>query len=399
MTTDKIKSVNISPFMDLIAMQLTPVVQIDFVHGINIQLGTSTVANSATVDTNESRLRLQSGTNSAGSAIFNTKRSAKYRAGQGMIARFTPLFTVGVANSKQIWGIGNVNDGYFIGYNGADFGILHRNATVDTWISQADWNGDEASNGVAFDKIFPWDTTKGYPFQVIYPYLGYGDVHFERQDPSTGVWVRLHTIRYAGSSASVQASNPNLSFYGQCLNSGNTTNLTMMCGSVGLFICGPRNFVGSPKWSTDSSKSSITTETNLLTVKNATTYNTIANRGLIRLVSVTVSSSAASGIAIARLKIGATLGGSPSYAAINGTTGDNGVTITSGNSIASADVAGTTVANGLMVISIVMDNPGNSIIDLIPYEIFIATGETITVSGYSSANATMAASLNWAEDI
>lgn len=43
--------------------------------------------------------------------------------------------------------------------------------------------------------------------------------------------------------------------------------------------------------------------------------------------------------------------------------------------------------------------PGTGIIDLTPFNLFIAPTEILTVSGFSTASATMAAALNWAEDI
>ena len=244
---------NLSAFGDLIAEGKSPVVQMDFVYGINTQTGISTVANSATVDTNLSRLRLQSGTNSAGNAIFNSKKIAKYRQGEGMLARFTPIFATSAASSTQIMGVGNANDGYFFGFSGTAFGILHRNSgtgsLVDTWIAQTAWNQDkcDGSGGSGFT----WDTTKGVPVQIVYPYLGYGNILFYVQNPANGRWILAHIIKYANTLATPQASNPSLFFYAQALNAGNTTNLTMYCGSVGIFITGKRSFVSSPKWAAD----------------------------------------------------------------------------------------------------------------------------------------------------
>jgi hypothetical protein len=88
------------------------------------------------------RLRLQSNTNAAGNASYSSRRAAKYRPGQGITARFTAAFTTGVANSTQIVGVGNATNGYFFGYNGTAFGICHRNGGADTWIAQANFNGD-----------------------------------------------------------------------------------------------------------------------------------------------------------------------------------------------------------------------------------------------------------------
>lgn len=388
---------NMSAFNDLVVTDNTPVIQMDFVYGINTQLGSSTVANSATIDTDSGRLRLQSGTNSAGSAIFQSKRIARYRPGQGMTARFTPLFTTGLANSTQIWGVGSGSDGYFFGYNGTSFGILHRNRTVDTWIPQSSWNGDKC-NGTGASE-FNWDPTKGTPVMIRYAYLGYGDSTFFVQNSNNGRWIQCHTIRFSNTSVSTQVGNPSMVFYGQCLNSGNTTNLTMYCGSIGIFINGPRNFVANPKWAIANNKANVTTETNILTLKNATTYNTITNRGLIRLSSLSLTTNGDKGISTFKFKLNATLGGAPSYTTINGTTADGGVTITSGNSVASYDTAGTTVADGILIYNIVLGDLNSSVLDMIPFDIYLAPGDTLTVSATCTVAAGVSVALNWTEDI
>ena len=391
---------NMSAFGTLETAELTPVVQVDFVHGLNSQIGAGTTANSATVDTSAGRLRLQSGTNSAGSAIYATRRVAKYRPGQGITARFTAAFTTGVANSKQIVGMGNADNGYFFGYNGTAFGICHRIAGSDTWVAQSSWNGDKADGTGA--SAFNWNKTYGNVLQIKYPFLGYGDIGFYVEDQTTSRWILVHTIRYANTTATIQLTNPNLFFYAQSINSGATTNQIIYVGSVGAFLSGARDYIGSPRWATDNNKAAVTAETVLFSIRNATTYNGITNRSLIRLQSLSVAADAGKNtvaVAVFRLRVGATLGGSPSYAAINGTTADSGVTITSGNSIASVDVAGTTASAGTLIYNAAVSEPGTGIIDLTPFGLFVAPGEVLTISGFSTSSATMAAALNWSEDI
>lgn len=395
-----ISNLHLSPFGDLITADITPVLQLDFVYGINTQTGISTVANSATVDTNASRLRLQTGTDAAGGAQFMSRRPIKYRAGQGVVARFTAAFTAGAASSSQIVGVGDSADALAFGFNGTAFGILHRNATSDTWVAQANWNGDKCDGTGA--SAFTWDKTKGNVCQIKYPYLGYGNITFWVQDSATSRWILCHTIRYANSSASVELSNPSISFYAYAANAGNTTNLIVYVGSVGAFVCGGMSFIGSPKWAVDSYKNTVTTETCLINLRNATTYNGVTNRSLIRLHSVSFSSAAAAAAAAAsflRFKIGATIGGAPSYTCVSGSTADGGVTITSGNSVAAYDTAGTTVTGGTFLFSIGAGDSTNAFIDLMPFNLYVAPGEIMTVSGFSSSSATLAAALAWTEDI
>jgi len=364
--------------------ELEGVVQLDFVYGLNIQTSTSGSTNGGSVDTNEGRLRLQTGTSASGTAYYQSKRVIKYRPGQGITARFTPLFTTGVPNSRQIWGCGdNGQNGYFFGYNGSALSILHRNSGSSTWTSQSDWNGVPVS----------WDATKGSPVMIKYPYLGYGNIMFYIQN-------RLaHSIQYANTTSAVQLSNPNMYFYGEVVNTGNTTNLISYAGSVGIFLSGKRSYVGSPMWSMVNTKSSVTTETNIITFKNATSYNGMTNHSVMRLTGVSLSSSAASGLTTYRFRLNSSLGGSPSYTTINGTTANGGATITSGNSAVSYDVAGTTVTGGLMLSSYVYDNPDGKEIDLMDKNITLSPGDTLTISATSSATSEIGVALKWVEDI
>ena len=378
---------------------LTPIVQGDFVYGINMQIWQPAVTSGtgATVDTDNGNLRIQSGTDAAGYAYIQSERVIKYRAGQGCKMRMTPLFTTGVADSLQLWGAGAVvsnepYDGYFFGFNGADYGVVHyaRGAVVGEFVTQANWNGNKC----------PWlDPTKGTPVQIVWPYLGYGNVSFMIQEPNTGYWVLAHTIRYANKNTVTQMSNPSIFILGFVKNSGNTSNLTMRAGSVAGFISGQRSYTADPRWSAKNNKSAITTETNLLAIKNATTYNGVANRGLIRLLSMSVSGSAGNGIASFDLVFDPTLGGTPAYTPISGSTADNGVTITSGDSLASYDVAGTTITGGTRRHSVTVDNPNSEVIDLIHEDLFITPGQVMSIAGTSTVSSVMGVSLNWSEDI
>ena len=391
-------SENLSPFNDLISVTLTPLVQVDFVYGINSQQGAVAIVTTGVGDTSTGRLRLQTGTGAAGSAIYTSRRSAQYRPGQGLVWRGTSPFTAGVANSIQLAGAGSATDGYFFGFNGTAFGIAHRNnSATPTWVAQTVWNGDKCDGAGA--SAFNWvDKTKGVPLQIMYPYLGYGNITFWVQDPLTSRWILCHTIRYANSSTSTQIRVPDLYIRYEATNTGNTTNLIVYGGSAAIFICGSYSLLAMPKWAADSNKAAITTETVLLSIRNATVYNTVTNQGLIRINSVSFSSTANNGVAILRFKVGATVGGTPAFATINGTTADNGVSITAGNSLASIDTAGTTVTGGTYIFNMTIGSPGNDTIDVQDLGIFVAPGETLTISGFSTASTTLGVGVNWTED-
>ena len=386
---------NVSAFNDINIAQLTPVIQLDFVYGINTQTGTSSVVTTGVVDTSSGRLRIQTGIGAAGAGTFQSQRIARYRAGQGMCARFTAVWTNSAASSTQVIGVGNTQVGYFFGYNGTAFGISIRNGGSDTWVAQTAWNQDKCDGTGASG--FNWNKTLGNVMQIQYPFLGYGDIRFWVENNSTGAWILCHVIQYANSSASLQLSNPSFPFYANATNAGSTTNLLMYVGSVGVFISGIREFIAA-QWAIDSLKNTITAETNLLNIRNCTTYNGVTNSGLIRLRSLSAATDNGNGLATIRLKTGVTLGGSPSFTPINGSTADNGVTITSGNSIASADVAGTGTT-GTLIFNVCLARNSNFYYDFTPFNIFLAPAQTLTVTAFSAASASIQVALNWNEDV
>lgn len=385
---------NVSAFGDINVAAFTPVIQLDFIYGINTQTGSSSIVTTGVVDTSSSRLRLQTGVGAAGSATFQSKRIARYRAGQAMMARFTAIWTNNAANSTQVVGVGNTQVGYFFGYNGTAFGISLRNGGSDSWVPQSTWNQDKCDGTGASG--FNWNTALGNVMMIQYPYLGFGDIKFWVQNNATGAWILCHIIQYANSSQSVQVSNASFPFFASATNTGSTTNLLMYVGSVGVFISGERQFLG-PQWATDSLKNTITTEANLLNLRNSTTYNTVTNTGLIRLRSISGSTDNGNGIATIRLKTGVTIGGVPVFTPINGATADNGVTITSGNSLASVDVAGTGTS-GVTLFNFSLSRNSNFSIDLTSFNIFIAPAETLTVTAFSAASASIQVCINWNED-
>jgi hypothetical protein len=394
---------NLSAFGTLEASDLTPILQGDFVYGLNSQMWNTGVVTGAgaTVNTNISRLRIQSGTAATSYAYITSRRILRYRAGQGTLARFTPLFTAGVASNDQYWGIGTIvsnaiYDGYFFGYHGTSYGIAYYNSgAAVNFTAQDSWNVDPM-NGTGPSGL-SLDPTKGSPVMIKYPYLGYGSVFFYVESPA-GSWIHVHTIRYPNTTNLVQLGNPTMQFLGFTANAGNTTNVTMYCGSVGIFISGVRSFIGNPKWGIDNNKSGISsTETCILNLQNCTSYNGVLNRGLCRLNSISIGSPTNNTLITIHFKVGATIGGSPSYTAINGT--GSAATITSGNSIMSYDTAGTTGTGGSLIFTIQSGAQGSPLLDLTNFNIIVAPGEILSITASATATSIVGVSVTWTEDI
>jgi len=97
----------------------------DFVYGINDQIFITSSFAGANVTASSGMCELQSGTSPSGSATVQFRRGLKYRAGQASLLRATALFDTPDAGNAQFIGAGTAECGYFIGYFGTNFGILH----------------------------------------------------------------------------------------------------------------------------------------------------------------------------------------------------------------------------------------------------------------------------------
>lgn len=60
-----------------------------------------------------------------GFGTIQSRRRLRYRPGTGIVGRFTALYPVSGSSSYLLAGFGHAEDGYYIGYNGTRFGLLH----------------------------------------------------------------------------------------------------------------------------------------------------------------------------------------------------------------------------------------------------------------------------------
>ena len=113
-------------FGELLVSQNSVQAQGDFVYNtMNDQIFVSSSFAGGSVSFAGGMCELNSGTDPSGSATIQTRRGLKYRPGQGSLMRATGLFDTPDAGNAQFLGLGTAESGYFIGYFGTNFGILH----------------------------------------------------------------------------------------------------------------------------------------------------------------------------------------------------------------------------------------------------------------------------------
>lgn len=115
-------------FGELATAYRTPQTQIKFPYGIiNADLArglTNKSGSSVSATGGQAVITCSSSAQAFSQLLTNTP--LRYGPGQGAVAMGTCLFSSGVANSTQIFGAGDDDEGFFFGYNGTSFGVLRR---------------------------------------------------------------------------------------------------------------------------------------------------------------------------------------------------------------------------------------------------------------------------------
>jgi hypothetical protein len=388
--------------------QDTPTCQVDFIYGINTNLTSNTTASGGVVGWYNGMANVTTVATVSSSASLLSKRYVRYRPGEGAKARFTSMFTTGQAGNTQLAGIADgTTDGLFWGYNGTSFGIMYRNRSVDTWIPQASWNIDQMDGRFGSPSGQTLDPTKLNVYQIKYQYLGGGNMFFYVLNSITGRFDLVHLIRNANTQTQTNFRNPSMNMLWTTYNSVSSTAVCKVSGgSCALFVEGVRTFLG-PLVSEDAYLTAVpnTTLTSVLAVRNATTFNGIPNRAFLHLRSVSVAINGGTTATIVILRIIKNYTSGPTtFVPLNGTTADNGVTITNGQACTSSSVPApttyVTVSGGSQVFSTVVSATSLATFDLTSYDISIFPGDTVSFAAFGTASTPLVGvTAVWNEDI
>ena len=331
-----------SPFGEVTVVEPNPVVQIDFIYNINNATTTTALTGTGTAVQANSLLELNTSAAINSSANVESKRYIKYRQGQGGLARFTSIFTDGVVGSRQLAGLGDDQTGLYFGYNGTDFGIARFDAGVEHWVNRDDWNIDKLDGTSSEDNPSGMllNTGFGNVFEIAFQWLGFGAITFSIESDATGDFIPVHRIKYANQNLTPSVPNPSFPLNFLVENTTNTTDIAMKVGSASGFIQGPKALLG-PTFATNAAAVGVTAVTNILTIRNKSTFQGITNRVpvIMDLVSTAVDGTKPALLTI--IKNGILTG--PVWTDINTNDSvvefDSTATITGGESIAYVSLA------------------------------------------------------------
>lgn len=189
-------------------------VEVSFDSAPGVSLVTETFAGGGSVSITAGHSIYSTGTATTASAQVVTVQKVVYRPAHEIYAYFTAAFTAGVANSYQRIGLFDVNNGFFVGFEGTTFGITKRTSTVDTFTARTSFS-DDLLNGNPASRF----TRNGVPeainlgfsnlFRVRFAWLGSASVIFEVFTPD-GDWIPFHTLKVPNSQYNPSIANPDL---------------------------------------------------------------------------------------------------------------------------------------------------------------------------------------------
>lgn len=367
-------------FKERITAELSPIIQLKFPYNINPSQVTTEVTGSGTVTQENGMALASTGAATSSSATLYSRGAIAYQAGQGVTVRFSAVFDTPKEGNVQCIGLGDSNDGLFIGYNGLVFGTLRRRGGVDEWTTDADWNGDFKNQQFVSGDFNP---QKGNIYQIQFQWLGFGNIVYSIFEPIQERYVIMNKIEYPNTETQPSILNPNLPVRIECDNTTNDTNVVLKSASMGAFIEG-QTVKSSSRFAAEGSKT-VTTEVSVLTIKNNDTFQSATNRATMFPDVLSVSSDGTKPVTF-NLYINTTLGGTPSYTVID-----------ADESVASFDVAGTTVTGGTKVLSIKIARDSGQTLKFSDLNIKLLPGDILTVSAQSALTSDVSVGMSWRE--
>lgn len=452
-------------FGDAAVVELNPVIGIKASYGITDDHRTfSATGGSATASNSE--FICQSGTSVGGYGTIWSRRPMVYFPGVGAECRITARFTTGIPNSTQLAGMFTSADGMMFGYDGAQFGVMHRHGgqleirtltitnpaggaetvtvtlngtayettvTAGTEIQNAHeietdliasaanaaWYIQHIGDTVVFafrgvgskagtysvsstgtltgtfsqqsagaDATEDWtymgswnkynpdwlDPTKGNLYKMTFAYLGYGPLQYFVMDPDRKEWRKVHEVNWPNKNTATNFGQPSMRVGWAAASLGSSgTNLTVAGGSGALMLQGNR---GPERglYTAVGNNASISTETQILSVKVRTTY---ADRFCNAIVFplVTMATDSTKGM-IFRVYLNADVAGVTDHQYVD-----------EANSVCIYDTAGTTVSGGRLIGAYVVGPSGTASVNLGDLGKVLIAGDELTVTGQVTSGA------------
>lgn len=142
------------PFGSIHTESIRPEFQCDPIYGISNTEETVTIGHlaggvsSANVEVSNGVFVCSTGTTALSFSALQSRARLRYRAGQGIVGRFTALFPDSISQSITVAGFGTGESGVYFGQNNGSFGILHSTGGVRQILNLAVTTGSSNTNDI-----------------------------------------------------------------------------------------------------------------------------------------------------------------------------------------------------------------------------------------------------------
>lgn len=363
-------------FGDAITAERNPSILVQFQYNIADRDVTTTVANGGTVTQTDAMAVMSTSVTSNGSAIMESTKRVRYLPGCEMYAYFTVLWeNGGVANATQYAGLFNTTDGYFVGFNGTDFGVGYRRNSTDTFVTQGNFNGN---------KLEGFDFTKINIFRISLGWLGTAPITFEYCTPD-GQWGIMHTFELPNTLTQPHSFNPVLPICFEATKTSGSDDIVMKTASWNAGVAGMESHVSDRYFTGLIGPIAVTSEQVLINFQNMANFQGKTNQVTAEGVRIGISTD---GNKNALLKIYKNLPiTSPTWTDVDST-----------NSIMQTDTVGTvTPSDANLLWDYPLAKTDSVIDDISGLDFTIGPGETVTITGQSASTNDITFTARWRE--
>lgn len=378
-----LSNVTIGGYSDLIARGLTMAAQLSFLYSINQSFAVITNVGSGTATQANAMAKVATGTTTGSSSEIRSLGLVKVWSGSGAVIRFNSIFSAPDADGEILIGAISTTDGVAIGYDGTDFGFLIRSNSIDNFISQSTWNKDKL-DGTGKSGI-TLDPTKGNLWQINIEGFGFNGVVLEYRNSDSGEWITCHYERFANS---VILPNFERNAFPLCLLASNGAGTAdVWVKSVSLSGLHEGEYQRPDPRFGQGNEKTISTLTNVITIKNPTTFLGVGHVSIIRLDFLAIASDGSKNVHL-KVYYNATLGGTPVWN-----------DVATGLSVAQYDIVGTTITGGVLITDIPLSKVDSTVVPLSDYRFRIPPGTQVTFAAHSASNNDVSVGLSWSEEV
>lgn len=339
----------------------------------------------------DSMASISSGTG-VGKGLLKSHDTVHYQAGHESYALFTTIFGTPETGVNQFAGLIDDVSGYAIGYEGETFGVFKRSNGTDIFYA-ADATTIEYR---VIDKLdgkgisnFNLNTSKMNIYKISFGWLGIAPALFWVYGGFQRGWILFGVLDFTNQLTAPSINNPSLPISMSVLReSGSGSDVVIKTSSWngGSVLNGADQHIGQRHFTARNNKTMPAgVLTNLLTIRNKTTYQGQPNHIFVEGLLASMSSEGTKPVEI-RLLENAALGGTPVW-------NDKDTE----NSVIEIDIAGTTVTGGILLPGLALGKTDGDQLPLQNIGAHIHPGASLTVAGISVNASDIAGFLTWHE--